>query len=99
MTTLSQLSTTIQQYLFPMQEEVSGQLTDTHKLFVKIVEPANIGALIPPVHRGTTGRPPHSRLCIAYAFVAKAVWNCTTWASSGCFATLAMPPCQGLLKP
>lgn len=78
MTTLSQLSATIQQELFPMQEEVLGQLTDKHKWFVKIVELANIGAFIPSVCKGVMGRPPHSRLSIAYAFVAKAVWNCTT---------------------
>lgn len=78
MHTLSQLSATIQQHLFPMQEELIGPLTDKHKLFVKIVELANIGSFILPTCRGCMGRPPHSRLCIAYAFVAKAIWNCTT---------------------
>jgi len=61
-----------------MQEEVLGPLTDKHKWFVKIVELANIGAFIEPQSRGVMGRPAHSRLCIAYAFVAKAVWNCAT---------------------
>jgi DDE family transposase/transposase-like protein DUF772 len=78
MNILSQLSATIQQHLFPMQEEVLGQLTDKHKLFVKIVELAKIEKFISPECRGSMGRPPHSRICIAYAFVAKAVWNCTT---------------------
>lgn len=78
MSTLSQLSFTIQHYLFPMQEEVLGTLTDKHKLFVKIVELAKIEQHVLPTCLGVMGRPRHSRLSMANAFVAKAVWNCTT---------------------
>ena len=52
MSILSQLSATIQQYLFPMQEEILGHLTDKHKLFVKIVELAKIETFILPECRG-----------------------------------------------
>lgn len=78
MNTLSQIASTIQQYLFPMQEDILGKMTDKHRLFVKIIELSKIGAFISPTCRGAKGRPEHSRLCIAYAFVAKAVWNCNT---------------------
>ena len=78
MSILSHLSFTIQHYLFPMQEEVLGTLTDKHRLFVKIIELARIEQFVLPMCRGGMGRPRHSRLCMAQAFVAKAVWNCTT---------------------
>lgn len=75
---VSSLFTTIQQHLFPFQQEALGELSEKHKQLIKAAELAAIEKFMRPFDSGPIGRPRHQRQPIVMAFVAKAVWNCPT---------------------
>jgi len=81
MGTLSAVFRFIQQRLFPVIEETAPEpLTDKQREFVRVAELLDLEKHMRP-YRGTgMGRPPHDRLSIALAFLAKAVWNLPTTA-------------------
>lgn len=75
---LSSLFTTIQQHLFPFQEEALGELSEKHKELIEVAELAGIEKFMRPFDSGPMGRPRHERQPIVMAFLAKAVFNCAT---------------------
>lgn len=75
---LSSMFTTIQQRLFPVQEESLGELSDKHKALIGLTELAGIEKFIHPFRGKLMGRPRHKRQPIVVAFLAKAVWNDST---------------------
>ena len=75
---LSRLWNSIQTWLLPMLEDELGELNEKHRQFVSVCE-----TCAPQAHMGTyrwvgTGCPPHSRLAMCKAFIAKAVWDFPT---------------------
>ena len=75
---LSSMFTTIQQRLFPVQEESLGELSDKHKALIGLTELAGIEKFIHPFRGKLMGRPRCKRQPIVVAFLAKAVWNDST---------------------
>jgi len=75
---LSSLFTSIQQHLFPFQEEALGELSEKHKELIGLAELAAIEKFRRPFDGGPIGRPRQQRQPIAIAFLAKAGWNCPT---------------------
>jgi Transposase DDE domain/Transposase domain (DUF772) len=67
----------IQGNLFPLLTEELGPLTETHKRLVIVFEVARIDSFV-QVWPGLPGRPPHDRVALARAFVAKAVLGLPT---------------------
>ncbi len=74
---LSQYWGNIQAGLFPWIQEELGPLTKKLKLLVAILDMARIECFI-NTQFGWPGRPPHDRVAIARAFVAKSVLNIPT---------------------
>lgn len=74
LTILSQHWYLIQDSLFPNLEEKLGKLTVKQKQLTQIIEIARIEELLRTKY-GYRGRPPKDRVCIAHAFLAKAVYN------------------------
>lgn len=74
---LTQFGQILQGRLFPRLEDELGPLTDRHRQVVTVCGFANPEALIPRCS-GQVGRPPHDRVAIARAFVAKAVCDLPT---------------------
>jgi len=75
---LGRLWNSIQTWLFPMLEDELGELDEKHREFVAVCE-----TCAPQAHMATyrwvgTGCPPHSRLAMCKAFIAKAVWDLPT---------------------
>jgi hypothetical protein len=78
--TLDKLSHTwahIQSFLFPMMSEELGELTSLQMQWVNVLEVSKLEEHLPYAGR-YPGRPPESRVAIARAFVAKAVYNMST---------------------
>ncbi len=75
---LSSLFTTLQQHLFPFQQEALGELCEKHKTLIEVAELASIEKFMSPFGRKPMGRPRHGRQPLVLAFLAKAVWNCPT---------------------
>jgi hypothetical protein len=71
---LSRFSHLLQSALFPALEAEAGQLSDTARRLVAILELIPLDRFIPS-SRGWNGRPQRNRHAIASAFVAKAVYN------------------------
>lgn len=71
---LAQILGGIQKVLFPWLEEETGELTETQKKLITILEIIPIGKFVES-WRGVRGRPRSDREKIARAFVAKAVYN------------------------
>ena len=67
----------IQGDLFPWLEEAHGFLTPRHRQLVRVLDIAEIEALVPGRYGGS-GRPLSERGALARAFVAKAVFNLGT---------------------
>ena len=76
MTALSSIWFRIQRNLFPYLEEELGPLTEKQQKLVRILEIIRIEDSI--IYTSGTGRPPKDRKAIVRAFVAKAVYNCST---------------------
>lgn len=75
---LTRLHFGIQRDLLPALEEVTGPLSDKDKSFVKVCELLRLEKQLEACQWTGNGRPPKSRLKMAHAFVAKAVWNIPT---------------------
>jgi Transposase DDE domain/Transposase domain (DUF772) len=66
----------LQTALFPVIAEETGPLSVQAKLLMQVLAMAPLGPWLSPT-RGP-GRPPEDRMALASAFVAKAVYGCTT---------------------
>ena len=73
---LSSIWTGIQSSLFPFLEEEVGPMTEKQRKLVSTLELIRIEDSISYTYK--TGRPLSNRKAMARAFVAKAVYNCTT---------------------
>jgi hypothetical protein len=74
---LGQYGKILQQRLFPRLEDGLGSLSDRHKQLVRVLGLVGMEAALP--WRGRqVGRPPHDRVALARAFVAKAIFNLPT---------------------
>ncbi|MCI0348282.1 MAG: transposase [Acidobacteriales bacterium] len=71
---LTQFAHVLQSQLFPAVEESIGELDDTARRLVAVLEMIPLGRFV-PASRGWIGRPSKDRLAIACAFVAKAVYG------------------------
>ena len=78
MSKLSSINIHMQRHLFPALEEEIGVLSSKEKQFVRILELIKIQPFLAGQGWCGTGRPPHSRVALAKAFIAKAVWNIPT---------------------
>lgn len=78
MSNLSTLNIHIQRNLFPALEEEIGVLSPKEQQLVRILELVDIRPLLADQRWCGTGRKPHSRVAMAKAFIAKAVWNIPT---------------------
>lgn len=75
---LSNTNISIQRHLFPALKEEIGKLSDNEQKFIRIIELINLPRYLTSFYWCGTGRKPHSRISLAKAFVAKAVWNMPT---------------------
>ena len=71
---LTQFAHVLQSQLFPALEEATGELDDTARRLVAVLEMIPLARFVPAA-RGWIGRPSKDRLAIACAFVAKAVYG------------------------
>jgi hypothetical protein len=71
---LTRFSHLLQSALFPVLEEELGEISDTNKRLIAVLNLIPLARFIPS-SRGWMGRPPKARIAIASAFVAKAVYN------------------------
>lgn len=78
MSELSQINIHIQRHLFPALESEIGVLSLKEQQFVRILELVEVQPFLSGLGWCGTGRPPSSRLALAKAFIAKAVWNIPT---------------------
>ncbi len=78
MSKLSNINISIQRYLFPVLNDEIGKISDNEQKFIRIIELINIPSYLTSFYWCGTGRKPHSRISLAKAFVAKAVWNMPT---------------------
>jgi hypothetical protein len=67
----------IQAYLFPQLEEELGQTAEQHRKLITAIELARVEDFL-NIYRSRVGRPQDSRLNIANAFIAKAIYNLPT---------------------
>jgi len=70
----------IQTFLFPRLEEELGATTEKHRQLITVIELARVEDVINPRYHHI-GRPQDSRVNIAHAFIAKAIYNLPTTAS------------------
>lgn len=78
MSKLSTINIHMQRNLFPALEEEIGLLSSKERQFVRILELVDIRSFLADQGWCGTGRRPHSRVALAKAFIAKAVWNIPT---------------------
>ena len=71
---LTQFAHVLQNHLFPVLEEATGDLDDTARRLVATLEMIPLARFV-PASRGWIGRPSKDRLAMACAFVAKAVYG------------------------
>jgi hypothetical protein len=67
----------IQLVLFPKLEETVGKLSDLERKFASVADLVMDDKFLRPYRWVGIGRRPHDRKAIAFAFLAKAVWNFT----------------------
>lgn len=75
MSLLSSIWSVMQGKLFPVLEEEMGEFSDKEKQFIRVCELCAIEKHIHFFNGSLFGRPKKERLCLAMAFVAKAVYN------------------------
>lgn len=75
MSLLSSIWSAMQGKLFPVLEEEMGEFSDKEKQFIRVCELCAIEKHIHFFNGSLFGRPKKERLCLAMAFVAKAVYN------------------------
>ena len=78
MSALFKMWNSIEQVLFPALEEAMGELSEKHKELIRVTELAEPGRFISTYGSKARGRKRKERLCIAMAFLAKAIWNLPT---------------------
>ena len=78
MSNLSSINIHIQRNLFPALEEEIGELSPKERQFIRILELVQIRPFLADQCWCGIGRKPHSRMAMANAFIAKAVWNVPT---------------------
>ena len=78
MARLGVLWNSIQTWLFPMLEDEMGELDEKHREFVAVCETCAPQAYMDTYRWVGNGWPPHSRLAMCKAFIAKAVWDFST---------------------
>src|ERR1700730_13733686 len=71
---LTQFANVLQSQLFPAVEEAVGELDDTARRLVAVLEMIPLARFV-PTSNGWIGRPSKDRLAIACAFVAKAIYG------------------------
>lgn len=71
---ITQLAHVLQNQLFPAVEEAVGEMDETARRLVAVLEMIPLSRFV-PASRGWMGRPSKDRLAIACAFVAKAVYG------------------------
>jgi hypothetical protein len=71
---LTRFSHLLQSALFPVLEEELGEISDTNKRLIAVLNLIPLARFIPS-SRGWMGRPSKYRIAIASAFVAKSVYN------------------------
>jgi hypothetical protein len=71
---LTQFAHVLQEQLFPAVEEAVGELNDTGRRLIAVLEMIPLARFVPAA-RGCMGRPSKDRLAFACAFVAKAVYG------------------------
>ena len=71
---ITQFAHVLQSQLFPAMEEAVGELDETARRLVAVLEMVPLARFV-PASRGWRGRPRKDRLAIATAFVAKAVYG------------------------
>lgn len=71
---LGRFSHILQRELFPVLESELGELSESGRRLVAVLELIPLSRFI-PLSQGWNGRPPGDRNAIARAFVAKAVYN------------------------
>lgn len=71
---ITQFAHVLQSELFPAVEEAVGELDETARRLVAVLEMIPLARFV-PASRGWLGRPQKDRLAIASAFVAKAVYG------------------------
>ena len=69
---------TIQTWLLPALAEEIGELSEKEREFIRTVEVADLPFFMAPYAWCGVGCPPHSRLALVKAFIAKMVWNMPT---------------------
>ena len=74
---ITQFAHVLQSSLFPALQDELGKLTGPAKRLVAVLEMIPLARFV-PCGRGWIGRPSKDRLCIASAFVAKAVYGFST---------------------
>jgi IS5 family transposase len=74
---ITQFLHVVETELFPILEEATGELDDTGRRLVAVLEMVPLARFVPSC-RGWIGRPSKDRMAIACAFVAKAVYGFST---------------------
>lgn len=75
---IGKLWNTIQSWLFPMLEDEIGELDEKHRLFVAVCELCALHDHVDAYRWCGNGCPPHERLALCKAFIAKAIWDFAT---------------------
>jgi hypothetical protein len=68
----------LQRQLFPVLTEELGPLGDKDQQFVEVISLLPLGRFLAPYRWSGKGRPPHERVWLMHAFVAKAVYGFAT---------------------
>src|SRR5258708_12774652 len=71
---LTRFTHLLQSALFPVLEEELGEISDTNKRLIAVLNLIPLARFIPS-SRGWMGRPPKARIAIASPFAAKAAYN------------------------
>ena len=81
MLTLPGLFVHLQRQLFPMLEEELGPLSALDEQFSEVLALAELGRFTRPYEWCGNGAPPHARVWLMHAFIAKSVYQFPTTAS------------------
>lgn len=71
----------VQRQLFPMLEEEMGPLSELDRQFCTVISLTELGRFLRPYEWCGNGAPPHARVWLAHAFIAKSVYQFATTAS------------------
>ena len=71
----------VQRQLFPVLEEELGALSELDRQFCAVISLTNLGRFTQPYEWCGNGAPPHARVWLAHAFIAKSVYQFPTTAA------------------